>query len=456
LDSGVDLRVVESFHIETEVGVVLVVGIARSGIAAAKLLLSQGVDVYVSDSGHPAEGAAELKAAGISYETGKHTAAVFTQADEIVLSPGVPPEIEALKAARDKGIPIISEIELAFRYIQGEIVAITGSNGKTTTTSLTAAILKRTERPVQLGGNIGVAMSRLVKTSTPDTINVIETSSFQLDGIRCFRPKVGVLLNITPDHLDRYADFQAYRASKFRLFENQTSGDIAILNRDDGQVFPPPYPIRSQIRTFSRRAIEDNAITLAGHVLMPVRDVPLRGAHNLENVLAAATVALCYGVRYEAIAESIRAFGAVEHRLEFVREIKGVAFYNDSKATNVDSTIKAVESFDRGVIIILGGKDKGAPYAPLVEAMEGRVKHVLLIGQAAQQISDAIGGRFPTTFVATMKDAITTGVSLAHTGDVVLLSPACASFDMFDNYEHRGRVFKDAVKELADGEEAQA
>jgi UDP-N-acetylmuramoylalanine--D-glutamate ligase len=426
---------------------VLVVGMARSGIAAARLLQTQGIPVYVSDSGR-GTAARELDEAGIHYESGQHTGRIFLEAEEIVVSPGVPLDIEPLRAAREKGIPVISELELAFRYLKGDMVAVTGSNGKTTTTTLIGEMMKTTGRPVQVGGNIGTALSRLVDTSTSRTINVVEVSSFQLDGIRTFRPNVGVLLNITPDHLDRYTDFQAYRASKFRLFENQRASDVAVLNRDDPQVYPPLEPLPSTIRTFSRKSITGNALRIDGETIMRVDEIPLRGAHNVENVLAALTAAGCFSIDPEVMAETVRQFKGVEHRIEFVRKIRGVEFYNDSKATNVDSAIKAVESFEKNVLIILGGKDKGSSYDPLIEAMKGRVKHVLLIGAAAATIDKAIGGAFPQTLVGSMQDAVGKSLDIAAPGDIVLLSPACASFDMFDNYEHRGRVFKEAVKAI--------
>jgi UDP-N-acetylmuramoylalanine--D-glutamate ligase len=411
--------------------------------------------VFVSDAGTPSA-AEELENAGIPFETGKHTLTRFVDAEEIVVSPGVPLEIEPLKAARSRGVPIISELELAFRFIQGDIVAITGSNGKTTTTTLIGEILKAAGRTVQVGGNIGVAMSSLVDSSTPQTINVVETSSFQLDSIRSFRAHVGVLLNITPDHLDRYADFAAYRSAKFRVFENQTSADFAILNRDDAQVYPPPIAISATSRLFSQKEAlqqgtcrSEGQLFLDGNAVMRVDEIPLRGAHNVENVLASIAAAACFGVQPATIADSVRRFRGVEHRIEFCGRIRGVDFYNDSKATNVDSAIKAVESFENNIIIILGGKDKGASYAPLVQAMKGRVKHVLLIGAASAKISDAIGPVLPKTFVITLQDAVEKALALSAPGDVVLLSPACASFDMFENYEHRGRKFKETVKTMA-------
>jgi len=435
--------------------VVLVVGMARSGIAAARLLHSRGYSVFVTDAGQPAS-TAELEKENIPFETGHHTRSMFLDAEEIVVSPGVPLDIEPLAAARASRVPVISEIELAFRYLQGEVVAITGSNGKTTTTTLIGEVLKAGGRHVQVGGNIGVAIAGLVATSTVQTINVVEVSSFQLDAIRTFKPNVGVLLNITPDHLDRYSGFEAYRASKFRLFENQTSQDIAVLNADDPQVFPPLRQLPAPVRLFSRKAkVERGAfqfgseLFLDGSRVMRVDEVRLRGAHNVENVLASMAAASCYSIDSETIATSVRQFKGVEHRIEFVESIRGIDFYNDSKATNVDSAIKAVESFNGNIILILGGKDKGASYAPLVEAMTGRVKHVLLIGAAAAKISGAVGERFPKTLVKDLPEAVDRALSIGASGDVVLLSPACASFDMFDNYEHRGRVFKEAVRSAA-------
>lgn len=434
---------------------VVVVGMARSGVAAAKLLQGKGVQVFVTDAGNPKAAAAELEAAGIPYETEHHTRLMFLEAEEIVVSPGVPLDIEPLAAARASRVPVISELELAFRYLKGKVVAITGSNGKTTTTTLIGEILQTTGRHIQVGGNIGVAMSGLVATSTPDTVNVVEVSSFQLDGIRTFRPDVGVLLNITPDHLDRYAGFQAYRASKFRLFDNQVADDVAVLNRDDLQVYPPPKPLRSQEKLFSRVTRvrcgafrEGNDLLLDEVRIMSASDVPLLGDHNIENVLAAMTAASCFGVGGAAIAESVSRFKAVEHRIEFCGSVGGVDFYNDSKATNVDSSIKAVQSFDRNIIVILGGKDKGASYQPLVDAMKGRVKQVILIGAASVKIASAIGSNLPVTQATSLPDAVEKGLKLGLPGDVVLFSPACASFDMFENYEHRGRVFKESVRRL--------
>ena len=434
----------------------VVVGMARSGVAAARLLHNRGESVFVTDMGKPhLSASAELDALGIPWEAGQHTTARFLGADEIVVSPGVPLNIPPLAAAREKGIPVISELELASRHLQGDIIGITGSNGKTTTTTLVGEILKAAGKTVQVGGNIGTAMCGLVETSTRSTINVIEVSSFQLDAIATFRPHVAALLNVTPDHLDRYADFAAYRSSKFRIFENQQASDVAVLNRDDANVFPPPVRIRSRQQSFSRTdGIADGAfrfggmLYLNGIAVMAASDVRLRGEHNIENVLASMAIAGNYDVPSSTFTAVISEFRGVEHRIEYVATVQGVSFYNDSKATNVDSAIKAVSSFDHNLILILGGRDKGAPYEPLVEVMKGRVKHALLIGESSARIAAAIGNALPVTAVTSLEDAVRQGSSMGEPGDVVLLSPACASFDMFENYEHRGRVFKKTVKEL--------
>lgn len=432
----------------------VVVGMARSGIAAARLLQRRGESVFVTDAGKP-QAAAELDALGIPWEAGKHTTNRFLKADEIVVSPGVPLDIAPLQAAREKGVPVISELELASRYLQGDVIGITGSNGKTTTTTLVGEILKAAGRTVQVGGNIGTAMCGLVETSTPSTINVIEVSSFQLDAIRTFRPHVAALLNITPDHLDRYAGFTAYRSSKFRIFENQRETDMAVLNRDDPNVFPPPEGLKAHPHYFSlTEGLAEGAfrfggmLYLNGTAVMAGSDVRIRGEHNIENVLASMVITSKYKISSATLTGVISEFRGVEHRIEFVASVRGVSFFNDSKATNVDSSIKAVASFDQNLILILGGRDKGASYEPLVQAMRGKVKHIFVIGEAATKITTAVGNRFPLTQSSSMEEAVRSAASMGEPGDVVLLSPACASFDMFENYEHRGRVFKKSVQEL--------
>jgi UDP-N-acetylmuramoylalanine--D-glutamate ligase len=452
LDRSAHLCAAEFVDIEVEM--ILVVGMARSGIAAARLLKSRGQSVFVTDSGK-AQSSAELDTLGIAWEAGQHTTARFLSADEIVVSPGVPLDIPPLRAAREKGTPIISELELAFRYLQGDVIGITGSNGKTTTTTLVGAILKAAGRIVQVGGNIGTAMCSLVDTSTPITVNVIEVSSFQLDGIVKFRPHVAALLNVTPDHLDRYPDFEAYRRSKFRIFENQQDTDVVVLNRDDPSVFPPPAGLRSRQYLFSRTdGVAAGAfrfggmLYLNGHAVMAASDVRLRGEHNIENILASLAITSDYAVPPAILNKVIGEFRGVEHRIEHVASIGGIEFFNDSKATNVDSAIKAVTSFEHNLILILGGRDKGSSYDPLVRAMQGKVKHIFLIGEAAEKIAAAVGARFPMTRAASLRDAVQQSAAIGVPGDVILLSPACASFDMFENFEHRGRVFKTAVQEL--------
>jgi UDP-N-acetylmuramoylalanine--D-glutamate ligase len=381
-----------------------------------------------------------------------HSTDRFRDAEEIVVSPGVRPDIEPLVNARASGVSVVGEMEVASRYLEGDIVAVTGSNGKTTTTSLLAHILNAGSRPVQVGGNIGTPLADLVGSSSAETINVIEVSSFQLDSIRDFRPDVGVLLNITPDHLDRYDDFAAYRSSKLKLFANQTTNDYAVVNRDDPEAFPLPSEVRSRQLTFGRgqardqgASVQKGQLVLGQEPVLPVSEVPLRGPHNLDNVMASLIVGRLYRMSPPQMAHAVRSFEAVEHRLEPIATIGGVEFVNDSKATNVDSAIKAVESFDGNLILILGGKDKGAPITPLVSAMVGKVSCALLLGASADKFEDAIGDAVPTRRVRSMTDAVNVAIAVSSPGDVVLLSPACASFDMYRNYEERGADFKRAV-----------
>ena len=432
---------------------VVVVGMGQSGLAVSRLLASQGIEVFASDADPDPPLRDEFDSSDVAYETGGHSLDQFARAREIVLSPGVPIELDALREARQAGVGIVGELEVASRYLRGEIVAITGSNGKTTTTLLTASILKSGPRPVQIGGNIGIAASDLVETSTHDTINVLEVSSFQLDGILGFRPNVGALLNITPDHLDRYDDFAAYRMAKFRLFANQTGEDVAVINRDDPESFPLPVPIAARLRYFGRdkpggltARVSGEFLMIRSHRVMKVSESPLRGTHNIDNVLAAILIADAFGITPDDMAASIRSFRGVEHRLETVGTIDGVEFVNDSKATNVDSAVKAVEAFSAQLVLILGGRDKGTSLKPLVEVMDGRVRHVLTIGEAAPKFEQAIGGRLPTRRVRTMAEAVDSALAVAKPGDVVLLAPACSSFDMYTNYEQRGRDFRDAVR----------
>lgn len=435
---------------------ILVVGLGKSGVAAAKFLQARGAQVTANDAG-PEEkiaAVAELKAQGIAVITGSHPTEIFENSDLIVASPGVPLALEPFQKAKAAGVPIISEIELAARFLQGRLIGITGSNGKTTTTTLIGEVLKQAGLPTQVGGNIGTPLISLVETSQADGFTVIELSSFQLEAVESLHLFAAVLLNITPDHLDRYDSMDDYAAAKANIFRNQTPEDLAVLNADDKRVATMQTNAHKVFFSCKRELEEgiflrdDEVISRANSTersLISRNEIGIRGAHNLENVMATLAVGLACGASPDSMRETIRNFKGVEHRLEFVAEINGVKFYNDSKATNVDSTIKALEAFDKGVIVILGGKDKGGDYAPLVPLVQTRCKHVILIGAAAEKIATALENTKPMHRAVTMEDAVALSTRLANTGDTVLLAPACASFDMFDNYEHRGRVFKDAV-----------
>ncbi|MBL8203324.1 MAG: UDP-N-acetylmuramoyl-L-alanine--D-glutamate ligase [Blastocatellia bacterium] len=437
----------------------LVVGLGKSGIAAAGFLRARGAHVIANDA-QPEEkiaAAAQLKEQGIELVAGSHPISLFENVDLIVASPGVPLALECFQRAKTAGVPIISEIELAARFLRGRLVGITGSNGKTTTTTLIGKVLKNAGLPAQVGGNIGTPLISLVETSSDDGFTVIELSSFQLEAVESLHLFAAVLLNITPDHLDRYDSMDAYAAAKANIFRNQTSEDLAVLNADDTRVAAMTTNAHKTFFSCKRELEEglflrgDEVVARANGVertLISRPEIGIRGAHNLENVMATLAVGLACGAGPDSMRHTIHEFKGVEHRLEFVVEINGVKFYNDSKATNVDSTIKALEAFDSGVIVILGGKDKGGDYAPLVPLIQSRCEHVILIGAAANKIATALENTKPLQRATTMPDAVRLGYELARAGDVVLLAPACASFDMFDNYEHRGRVFKDAVRQL--------
>lgn len=438
----------------------LVVGLARTGSAAARFLAARGAQVAVTEErleGAVAAEAAALRTLGVRVECGGHNPASFLAADLIVLSPGVPLALEALKVARRKGIEIISELELAWRFLRGTVVAVTGSNGKTTTASLLGKIFADAGRRVQVGGNIGTPLISLVDSAADDSVNVVEVSSFQLEAINSFRPRVATLLNITPDHLDRHAAMSDYVAAKARLFGYQGGDDFAIFNADDRYCVELAPEVRAQRFWFSRRRrldvgtfVEDDWLVFADAAtrepLLPRQAIRLPGEHNLENVLAAACAARLLGVPPPQIRAAVAGFEGVEHRLEFVAEIDGVRYYNDSKATNVDAALKAVQAFPGNLIVILGGKDKGGDFRPLQEPLRQRARQVLLIGAARQKIADQLANGVPTEVLETLPQAVERAAALAVAGDTVLLAPACASFDQFDNFEHRGRVFKEEVQ----------
>lgn len=442
---------------------VLVVGLGKSGVASALFLKSHGAQVTVSDSKTEAELHADIPQLldhGIAVETGGHGERTFRGQDLIVVSPGVPFDAPPLVQARALGETVIGEIELAAQFLPGEIVAITGSNGKTTTTTLAGEVISAGGFPALVGGNIGTPAISLVERANPASITVLEVSSFQLETIQTFRPKIAVVLNVTPDHLDRHRTFEAYAAAKARIFENQTAGDFAVLNADDPTCVQMASSAKAQVFWFSRKKETDHgAFVRNGRIffrdnsgqseIMRVSEIPLKGSHNVENALAGICVGGLLRCTAGKIRDAVKNFKAVEHRLEYVATIDGVEYYNDSKATNVDATIKALESFPKNMHLILGGKDKGSDYTVLNDLLRERVKCVYTIGAAAAKIESQIKGT-ELVHAETLENAIRRAAAVAGPGDIVLLAPACASFDQFQSYEHRGRVFKEVVHELAE------
>lgn len=444
---------------------VLVVGLGKSGLSAAMFLRRQGARVTVSDTRSATALAKETPAlldAGIMVEAGGHGLLTFRRQDLIVVSPGVPIDTPEVEQSREFGMPVIGELELASRFLKGPIVAITGSNGKTTTTALVGKIFEDAGGPTQVGGNIGVPVIDLVGNSTPETTNVLEVSSFQLETIEEFHPHIAVVLNITPDHLDRHGSFEAYAAAKARITENQQVGDFLVLNGEDKATQMVAAKTRAQIFWFSGcRPIKQGAFVHGDSILfiprvgaepepvMPVAEIHLKGTHNVENVLAAVCSARLAGISAEKIRAAVASFKAVEHRLEFVRVVNGVEYYNDSKATNVDAAMKALVSFPKGIHLILGGKDKDSDYTTMSHILRERVKAVYTIGSAAEKIERELQGVVKMVSAGTLQVAVNEAAKAATVGEVVLLSPACSSFDQFDNYEHRGRVFRQFVNDLA-------
>jgi UDP-N-acetylmuramoylalanine--D-glutamate ligase len=402
---------------------------------------------------------AKLRSAGVTLELGGHAEQTYLAQDLIVPSPGVPADDPLLMKARSKGITIWSEIELAYRFLEGEMIGITGSNGKTTTTTLLHHILKTAGKKAILAGNVGTPLIACVDQMSAETVSVVELSSFQLELTDRFRPDIAVFLNLTPDHLDRHKTLEVYAAAKARIFRKQTELDAAVLNADDAPTVELA-PRKPQLFWFSRKQpVKQGACAMGEDVVilhhgkeefvMKIAEIPLPGAHNLENVLAAATAARLAGVDAPTIAEAVTSFAGVEHRLEFVAEISGVRYCNDSKATNVDATLKALDAFPGRILIILGGKDKGSDYTVLQKPLRDKALLALLIGAAADKIDKQIAGSVAIERAGTLDNAVTIASHAAQPGDIVLLAPACASFDQFQNYEHRGRVFKELVRALA-------
>jgi UDP-N-acetylmuramoylalanine--D-glutamate ligase len=449
---------------------VLVMGAARSGIACAKFLAAHGATVALSDAQPIEKWSAEalaLKSEGVGVLPGDVPGWLLDNLDLVVISPGVPTKAIPLRYAERAGAEVIGEVELASRFLKGRIVAITGSNGKTTTTSLIGELLKDAGLPTQVGGNIGTPLISLVESSRDDGWTVVELSSFQLETIKEFHPTVAVVLNVTPNHMDRYESFTDYAAAKHRIFLNQEAGDVAILNADDAIVSSWASGLRAHVASFSVKQELEEGLFLRGReiisrtangerVLLISDEMKLRGLHNVENVLAALATGLACGAAPASMRQTIKDFAPVEHRLEFVSEVEGVKFYNDSKATSVDATLKALEAFadDDGegkagkIVLILGGRGKKAPYAPLASLVRKKVRKLILIGEEADTIAKELGGFAPSERATDMKDAVTCSFQAAQPGDVVLLAPACASFDMFASFEHRGKVFKEEVQSL--------
>jgi UDP-N-acetylmuramoylalanine--D-glutamate ligase len=445
---------------------VLVIGLARTGVATAFFCAGRGAVVTATDlrrADELGEAAEKLRDAGVRLEFGGYAPNILQGQELVVPSPGVPADAPLLQEAGALGLKVWSEIELASHFLHGQMIGITGSNGKTTTTSLVEHILHAAEFPTVLAGNIGTPLIARASETTDHTITVAELSSFQLELIENFEPKVAVFLNLTPDHLDRHKTMAAYGAAKARIFENQTEQDFAVLNADDSGS-AAYVPSRPQVFWFSRKKnVEPGAFVCGGKIIfrrdgneeeiLEANEIPLPGAHNLENVLAAVAATRLAGAQPSQIAAGIRSFAGVEHRLEFVAEIQGVRYYNDSKATNVDATLKALASFPGRILVILGGKDKDSDYTQLRTALREKAILALLIGAAAEKIEKQIEGSVAIQRAGTLENAVDIAYHAAHPGDIVLLAPACASFDQFQNYEHRGRVFKELVRHLEKGEE---
>ena len=442
---------------------VLVVGLGKSGLAAALFLRRCGALVTVSDVRSAEALAKDIPALldeGIMVETGGHGLLTFRRQDLIVVSPGVPLNTPELAQVRSFGLPVIGELELAARFLKGKILAITGSNGKTTTTALVGEILEKAGIPTLVGGNIGVPVVSLIEASTDETWSVLEVSSFQLESTYQFHPSIAVILNITPDHLDRHGTFENYALAKERIFAAQDGNDSVVLNADNARAAQAAGRSSAKVYSFSvEHPVERGAWLEQGYVVyradgdapveavMPLSGIPLKGTHNVENVLAAVCAARLAGAPVDAIRKAIEDFRAVEHRLEYVATINGVEYYNDSKATNVDATAKAVAAFNSGIHLILGGKDKGSDYTLLAPLLRERVRAVYTIGSAAAKIESQLRGVVSIRTCETLDVAVDAAANAARPGEVVVLAPACSSFDQFENYEHRGRVFKELVGE---------
>lgn len=442
---------------------VLIVGMGRSGLGAARALAPVAARVVAADEKPLGELNGSVKALsqeGVELRLGDRGLDLVENVDLVVRSPGVPWEVPLLVAAREAGLEVIGELELAYRLLVTErIVAVTGSNGKSTTTALLGEIFRAAGEEVVVGGNIGVALTSVVRELTPRTVVVTEVSSFQMEDAVAFRPRVAVLLNLAPDHLDRHGSPEAYYDLKWRLFANQGPGDVAVLNADDAAVAARGVPPAEEVLYFSLRRVPEEGVGLeaeevvyrlrgSGERLLNAREIRLPGPHNLANAMAAAAAALATSIPPAAIAEALRTFAGLPHRLEFVAEIDGVRYVNDSKATNVASARTALASFDNPIVLIAGGKSKGEDFAPFAEAARGRVRTAILYGAAQEDLARAFEGRVPYERAETVEEAVRKAAAASGRGDVVLLSPACTSWDQYADFEARGDDFKRCVQEI--------
>jgi UDP-N-acetylmuramoylalanine--D-glutamate ligase len=441
---------------------IVVAGLGRSGVSMARFLVSRKALVTVTDIRPPEELQAimpVLKDLGVAIEVGRHEAATFEKADLIVLSPGVPHTIAPVVAAKAEGIPVIGEIELAYRFLHTPILAITGTNGKSTVTELLGEMLRLSNFHVLVGGNLGTPLIEFVDHQDGVDFIVAEISSFQLDTIHRFRPHVSVMLNITDDHLERYADFDDYARSKARIFENQEISDICIINAADPAILAVSKNLTATRFAFNCHEIIDNRAWIEGLTLwfhtpddgnqaVDCSDIPLKGRHNLENAAAAGLATLAVGGTLAGIAGALKVFKGLHHRVEHVDTISGVAFYDDSKATNVDAVVRALESFSGPVVLIMGGRDKGGSYESLKPQVRRCVKKLIVMGEAAEKITSALKDTVAVEWAKTMREAVAMAADAAESGDTVLLSPACSSFDMYTSYAHRGDDFVNAIAQL--------
>ena len=439
-----------------------VVGAARSGIAAAELLARRRAQVTLTEMRPEAAEAEPLRQLGVRLELGGHRGETLTEADLVVLSPGVPPHLPVVQRAREHGVPVIGELELASRWLSGRVVAITGTKGKSTTTALTGQILEAAGFRVTVGGNIGAPLSAQVSSSTPDTVHVVEASSFQLEQIETFHPWIAVMLNFSPDHLDRHPSIEAYGAAKARIFENQTADDWAVINADDPAVLDLARKGRARQRLFARQAPINGGTTLEdGWIvdrradrpaqsvrLVPLDAIHLLGPHLVSDVMAAATVGVIVGGAPAALTAAVESFHGLEHAMELVAQVEGVRFVNDSKATNVEAALRSIESFESGLVPIMGGRFKGGDLHLLRAPLAARARAVITVGEARPLLRTALEGAVELREAESLDQAIEMAFALAKPAGVVLLAPACASFDQFRDYAERGRKFKEGVLKL--------